>query len=119
MMVYLLALKLLNIRPEDTRVVVQGFGNVGGMASKLMSAMGFKIVAVVEYDGAVYNPNGLDIAALQKHRAETGSITEFPGGEDMDKTEAMFLECDVLLPAATENVLTSQNAHRVRCKILC
>src|ERR1019366_5525534 len=88
-------------------------------APKLMSAIGFKIVAVVEYDGAVYNPNGLDIAALQQHRKETGSITNFPRGEDMDKTDAMFLECDVLLPAATENVLTSQNAHRVRCKILC
>ncbi|HEV1288298.1 MAG TPA: glutamate dehydrogenase, partial [Bryobacteraceae bacterium] len=74
---------------------------------------------IVEYDGAVYNPHGLDIAALQQHRKETGSITAFPGGEDMDKTEAMFLPCDVLIPAATENVITSQNAHRVRCKILC
>jgi glutamate dehydrogenase (NAD(P)+) len=119
MMVVLKALKLMNKRPEDTRVVIQGFGNVGGMASRLMSAVGFKIISIVEYDGAVYNPNGLDIAALQKHRKETGSITGFAGGEDMDKTDAMFLECDVLLPAATENVLTSQNAHRVRCKILC
>jgi glutamate dehydrogenase (NAD(P)+) len=84
-----------------------------------MSAMGFKIVAIVEYDGAVYNPHGLDIAALQQHRKETGSVTAFPGGEDMDKAEAMFLPCDVLIPAATENVITSQNAHRVRCKILC
>jgi glutamate dehydrogenase (NAD(P)+) len=109
----------MNQRPEDTKVVIQGFGNVGGMAAKLMSAIGFKIVAIVEYDGAVYNPNGLDIAALQRHRKETGSVTGFPGGEDMDKTDAMFLECDVLIPAATENVLTSQNAHRVRSKILC
>jgi glutamate dehydrogenase (NAD(P)+) len=61
----------------------------------------------------------LDIAALQQHRKETGSIVNFPRGGGMDKTDAMFLECDVLLPAATENVLTSQNAHRVRCKILC
>jgi glutamate dehydrogenase (NAD(P)+) len=119
MMVILKALKLMDKRPEDTRVVVQGFGNVGGMASRLMSAMGFKIISVVEYDGAVYNPHGLDIAALQKHRKETGSITGFDGGEDMDRNDAMFLECDVLLPAATENVLTSQNASRVRCKILC
>ena len=100
-------------------MVIQGFGNVGGMAARLMSAVGFKIIAIIEYDGAVYNPNGLDIAALQEHRKETGSITGFPGGEDMDKTEAMFLECDVLLPAATENVITSQNADRLRCKILC
>jgi glutamate dehydrogenase (NAD(P)+) len=76
-------------------------------------------VAIVEWDGAVYNPHGLDIAALQKHRAETGSITGFPGGEDMDREEAMFLECDVLLPAATENVITSHNAARLRCKIVC
>ncbi len=76
-------------------------------------------MAIVEYDGAVYNPNGLDIAALQQHRKETGSITGFAGGEDMDKAEAMFLECDVLMPAATENVITSQNADRLRCKILC
>jgi glutamate dehydrogenase (NAD(P)+) len=119
MMVTVRALERMGLTPDSTRVVIQGFGNVGGMAAKLMGAMGFKIVAIVEYDGAVYNPHGLDIAALQQHRKETGSITAFPGGEDMDKTEAMFLPCDVLIPAATENVITSQNAHRVRCKILC
>jgi glutamate dehydrogenase (NAD(P)+) len=119
MMVTLKALQQLGILHGRARVVIQGFGNVGGMAAKLMSAMGFHIVAIVEYDGAVYNPHGLDIAALQKHRHETGSITGFAGGEAMDKTEAMFLDCDVLIPAATENVITSQNADRVRCKILC
>jgi glutamate dehydrogenase (NAD(P)+) len=119
MMVTLKALQQLGIAYDQARVVIQGFGNVGGMAAKLMRAMGFHIVAIVEYDGAVYNANGLDIAALEKHRKETGSITGFAGGEDMDKTEAMFLDCDVLIPAATENVITSQNAHRVRCKILC
>jgi glutamate dehydrogenase (NAD(P)+) len=89
------------------------------MAAKLMSAKGFKIISIVEYDGAVYNPNGLDIAALQEHKKETGSIREFPGAEDMDRHEAMFLECEVLLPAATENVIHSGNADRLRCKILC
>ena len=119
MIVILKALKLLGLKPEESRVVIQGFGNVGGMAAKLMSAVGFKIVCVIEYDGAVYNPKGLDIAALQQHRRETGSITGFAGGEDMDKDEALFLECEVLLPAATENVIHSGNAERVRCKILC
>jgi len=119
MMVTLKALKLLGIAPESSRVVIQGFGNVGGMAAKLMSALGFNIVSIVEYDGAVYNARGLDIAALQKHRKDTGSITGFAGAEDMDKHEAMFLNCDVLIPAATENVITSQNADRIRCKILC
>ncbi len=113
------ALPILGLSPESSRVVIQGFGNVGGMAAKLMSAAGFKIICIVEYDGAVYNPHGLDIAALQKHKKETGSITGFSGGEDRDKHEAMFLECDVLIPAATENVVHSGNADRLRCKILC
>ena len=119
MIVTLQALKRLGIEPAAARVVVQGFGNVGGMAARLMAKMGFKIIAVAEYDGAVFNPNGLDIAALMQHRKDTGSIREFPGGQDMDRQEALFLECEVLLPAATENVIHSENAHRLRCKILC
>jgi len=119
MIVTLQALEQLGIAKENCRVVIQGFGNVGGMAARLMSAIGFKIICIVEYDGAVYNPHGLNIAELQRHRQETGSITGFSGGEDMDKGEAMFLPCDVLLPAATENVIHSANADRLRCKILC
>ena len=119
MIVTLKALERLGIRPADSRVVIQGFGNVGGMAARLMRAVGFKIVCIVEYDGAVYNPNGLDVAALETHRKETGSITGFSGGEDIDRNEAMYLECDVLLPAATENVIHSGNADRLRCRILC
>jgi glutamate dehydrogenase (NAD(P)+) len=119
MIVTLQALKRFDLRPENTRVVVQGFGNVGGMAAKLMSRCGFKIISVIEYDGAVYNRNGLDIAALAQYRTETGSIIDFPNAEPIGREEALLLECDVLLPAATENVITSQNAERLRCKILC
>ncbi len=113
------ALRRFGLDPSNTRVVVQGFGNVGGMAAKLMARAGFRIVCVIEYDGAVYNPHGLDILALMKHREDTGSITGFAEGEDMDKDEAMFIECEVLIPAARENVITSANADRLRCKILC
>jgi glutamate dehydrogenase (NAD(P)+) len=119
MTVTLEALKRFGVSPESARVVVQGFGNVGGMASKLMSRMGFKIVALIEIDGAVYNPHGLDIPALAAHRKETGSILHFPEAENMGIEEAMFLNCDVLIPAARENVITSQNAHRIRARILC
>ncbi|HYW42542.1 MAG TPA: Glu/Leu/Phe/Val dehydrogenase [Bryobacteraceae bacterium] len=119
MIVTLKALEQLGLKPEEATVVIQGFGNVGGMAARLMQARGFRIIAIVEYDGAVYNPKGLDVTALQKHRKETGSITGFIGGDDMDKQEAMFLPCDVLVPAATENVIHSGNADRLRCKILC
>jgi glutamate dehydrogenase (NAD(P)+) len=113
------ALKTLGMRREGCRVVVQGFGNVGGAAAKLMAEAGFKVICVIEYDGAVYNPHGLDIAALARHRRQTGSITGFAGGEDIDRDEALFLETDVLLPAAKENVITSANAHRLNCRILC
>ncbi|HEY7387974.1 MAG TPA: Glu/Leu/Phe/Val dehydrogenase [Bryobacteraceae bacterium] len=119
MMVTLKALERFGMNPESCRVVIQGFGNVGGMAARLMAAKGFRIIAIIEYDGAVYNPRGLDVAALAAHRKETGSITGFSGGEDMDRDEAFFLDCDVLLPAATENVITSANAANLHCKILC
>jgi glutamate dehydrogenase (NAD(P)+) len=119
MMVTLKALKKLGLEPEKTAVVIQGFGNVGGMAAQLMARAGFKIVCIIEYDGAIYNRNGLDILALMEHRKETGSIRDYTGGENVDRHEAMFLPCDVLLPAATENVVTSANADRLRCRILC
>jgi glutamate dehydrogenase (NAD(P)+) len=119
MMVALQALKIINRAPQDTCVVIQGFGNVGGMAAKLMSRAGFKIVAIIEWDGAVYNKHGLDIDGLMAHRSESGSILDFADAENIDRDDAMFLECDVLLPAAKENVITSQNADRIRAKILC
>jgi len=113
------ALKLLGKDPEFTSVVIQGLGNVGGMAAKLMARAGFKIVGLIERDGAVYNTHGLDPVAVMEHRKETGSIQDFSGGETVDRNEALFLPCDVLLPAATENVITSENADRLRCSILC
>jgi glutamate dehydrogenase (NAD(P)+) len=119
MIVTLEALKRLGIDPASARVVIQGLGNVGSMAAKLMSEAGFKIVALIELEGAVYNAKGLDIPALMRHRKETGSVVDFPGGDNLDAAEAMFLECDVLIPAAKENVITSQNAARIRTKILC
>jgi glutamate dehydrogenase (NAD(P)+) len=119
MMVTLKALKKLGLFSSSTRVVIQGFGNVGGMAARLMSRQGFKIVCVIEYDGAVYNAHGLDIPKLMEHRRETGSITDFPEAENIDRDEAMYMDCDVLLPAARENVVTSENAHKIKAKILC
>ena len=113
------ALRRIGLDRASARVIIQGFGNVGGMAAKLMARAGFKIVSIIEWDGAVYNAQGLDIPALMKHRKDTGSIVDFPGGENIDRDEAMYLETDVLLPAAHENVITSQNAHKLRCKILC
>ena len=119
LVVVLEALKRLGLKPEQCRVVIQGFGNVGSMSAKLMAREGFKIVAVIEIDGAIYNRNGLDIPALIQHRKTTGSITEFAEAESINPEEAMFLECEVLLPAAKENVITSRNVARVRTRVLC
>jgi glutamate dehydrogenase (NAD(P)+) len=113
------ALKELGLTPSSSRVVIQGLGNVGGMAAKFMSQVGFKIIAVIEIDGAVYNPHGLDIQALMEHRKQTGSILDFPEAENISREEAFYLDCEVLLPAAKENVIHSLNAHRIRAKILC
>jgi len=119
MFVTLEALKRFGLAPEDTHVIIQGFGNVGGMAARLMSQAGFKIIVIVEHDGAVYNRHGLDIQALLTHRRETGSIREFAEAEDIDKNEAILMDCDVLIPAARENVITSANAESIKAKILC
>jgi len=119
MIVTMQALRHLGLDPTATRVVIQGFGNVGGMSAKLMARSGFKIICIIEYDGAVYNADGLDIEALLLHRNETGSITGFSGGEDINRESAFFLDCDVLLPAAKENVITTATADRIKAKIIC
>jgi glutamate dehydrogenase (NAD(P)+) len=112
------AVKRLGLECDNCRVVIQGFGNVGGMSAKLMSQAGYKVISIIEYDGAVYNAKGLDITALAAHRRKTGSITDFAGGENIDRDEAMFLETEVLLPAAKENVINSANAAKLNCRIL-
>ena len=119
MIVAMEALKRIGLAPQDARVVIQGFGNVGGMAARLMARRGFKIISIIEYDGAVYNPHGLNIDALMEHRRETGSINGFPESEDVDRYDALLRECDVLIPAARENVITSSNADRIKARILC
>jgi glutamate dehydrogenase (NAD(P)+) len=119
MIVTMQALRRFGMEPSNTRVVIQGLGNVGGMAGKLMQRGGFKIICVIEYDGAVFNPHGLNIEKLMQYRRETGSIVGFPESEEIDKDEALFLDCEVLLPAAKENVITTANADRIRAKIIC
>ncbi|MBM3737969.1 MAG: Glu/Leu/Phe/Val dehydrogenase [Acidobacteria bacterium] len=119
MIVTLEALKKLGRTPSETSVTIQGFGNVGGMAARLMTRQGFRITTVIERDGAVHNAKGLDIEGLFKHRKETGSLCEFPEADTIPSGEALYLPCDVLLPAATENVITSQTAGKLNCKIIC
>src|SRR5216110_1410047 len=104
------AMKKLNMRPEMTRVIIQGFGNVGSNAAKLMSDSGYKIIGIVEVDGSLYNKNGIDVEALWEYRQRNGTVVGFPGAEPADSKELLVTDCEILIPAATENVITSQNA---------
>ena len=113
------AIKKLGMNREECRVIVQGFGNVGSNAARLMHEAGYKVIGIVEYDGGLHNANGLDIDALWEFRYRNGTIHGFPGGEAMDKDQLFHTECEILIPAATENVITSKNVDRVKCKILC
>jgi glutamate dehydrogenase (NAD(P)+) len=97
---------------------VQGFGNVGSNAARLMAEAGYKIIGVIEFDGAIYNKHGIDVVALEKHRASAHSITGFREAESADPAELMLTDCEILVPAATENQITSRNADRVKCRIL-
>src|SRR5579864_8410395 len=112
------ALKQLGLQPEGTRVIVQGFGNVGSNAARLMAEAGYKIIGVAEVDGGLYNPNGIEMEALWEFRQRNGTIHGFPGAEKYDPAELLVTDCEILIPAATENQITSRNADRVKCKIL-
>ena len=84
-----------------------------------MAKEGIRVIAIIEVDGAVYNETGLDIEALMKHKKATGSILDFAEGTNLTASEALFLDCDVLLPAAKENVISQETAPKINCKILC
>jgi len=112
------AIKKLGLKPESTRVIVQGFGNVGSNAARLMAQAGYKITGVIEVDGAIYNKHGLDMESLWSYRERTKKISGFPEAEAADPAELMCTECEILVPAATENQITSQNAADIKCRIL-
>jgi glutamate dehydrogenase (NAD(P)+) len=101
------------------KVIIQGFGNVGSNAAKLLFEKGYTILGIAEYDGGLYNPDGIDINALLRHRKQTGTVVGFTGAEAVEQHELITRECDILIPAATENVITSRNAAELKCRILC
>ncbi|HYH00656.1 MAG TPA: Glu/Leu/Phe/Val dehydrogenase [Terriglobales bacterium] len=112
------AMKKLGMNREETRVIVQGFGNVGSNAARLMHEAGYRIIGIAEWDGGLYNSNGIDIDALVEYKEKNGTIHGFKGAEKADSAELMITECDVLVPAATENVITSKNAADVKAKVI-
>jgi glutamate dehydrogenase (NAD(P)+) len=113
------ALKKFGLERESTRVIIQGFGNVGSNAAKLMRDAGYKVIGIAEYDGGLHNTNGIDIDALLEHRQRNGTVVGFKGAEAVkNSAELMTEDCDILAPCATENVITSKNAERIKAKII-
>jgi glutamate dehydrogenase (NAD(P)+) len=112
------AIRKLNLNRDDTRVIVQGFGNVGSNAARLMAQAGYKVIGLIEVGGGLYNKNGIDVEALWEYRQKNGTVHGFPGAEKYDPAELLVTDCEILIPAATENQITSRNADRVKCKIL-
>jgi glutamate dehydrogenase (NAD(P)+) len=112
------AIKKLGLNRESSRVIVQGFGNVGSNAARLMAAAGYKIIGIDEVGGGLYNKNGIDVEALWEYRQKNGTIQGFPGAEKFAAAGLITEDCEILIPAATENQITSRNVDRVKCKIL-
>jgi glutamate dehydrogenase (NAD(P)+) len=112
------AIKKLGLSREGSRVIVQGFGNVGSNAALLMYEAGYKVMGIAEVGGGLYNKNGIDLRALSEYRQKNGTIHRFPGAESYDPAELLTAECEILIPAATENVITTRNVDRVKCRIL-
>jgi glutamate dehydrogenase (NAD(P)+) len=113
------ALRKFEMSRESTRVIIQGFGNVGSNAAKLMQDSGYKIVGIAEYDGGLFNRTGINIDALLQYRDRNKTIVGFPDADAVDPRELLLADCEILIPAATENVITSQNAASVKAKIIC
>jgi glutamate dehydrogenase (NAD(P)+) len=112
------ALKRFGRQREQTRVIIQGFGNVGSQAARLMHEAGYKIIGVSDINGGVFNTHGLDIPALLEFVEESKTVKGFPGGESIGNMELLEQDTEVLLPAAIESVITSQNANRIKARIL-
>jgi glutamate dehydrogenase (NAD(P)+) len=104
---------------KNKRVIVQGLGNVGYHAAKFFREGGAKVIALAEYEGAITNPDGLNEEEVFQHRKKTGSILNFPGATNVDNSNlALELDCDILIPAALENVINGENAPRVKARII-
>lgn len=112
------AIKRYDLTPEKTTVVVQGSGNVGGIGAELMHQHGYKVVAISDVGGGIYNNKGLDVPAILAYWKENRTFEGYTEADHVGNKELLELECDVLAPCATENQITSENADRLKCKIL-
>ena len=112
------AIKRYDLTPEKTTVVVQGSGNVGGIGAELMHEKGYKVIAISDVGGGIHNANGLDIPKVLEYLGANKTLDGYPDADKVDNKALLEIECDVLAPCATENQITSENADRIKCKIL-
>lgn len=112
------AVKDLDFDLEGARVAVQGFGNVGAIAADLMSELGAKVVAVSDSRGGIYNPNGLDLKKVHLHKEERGTLSGFADADDITNAEVLTMDCEILIPAALENVITEKNAGDIKARLI-
>jgi len=113
------AAKSVGISLNGATVAVQGYGNVGVSAAKVLHQMGCKLIAASDSRGGVYQPTGMDPVALAKHKEKTGTVLRFGNSKQITNEELLEMECDILVPAALENVITKENAPRVKARIVC
>jgi glutamate dehydrogenase (NAD(P)+) len=112
------SVRYLKMNIDGCRVVIQGFGNVGANAARLMMERGYKIVGIAEFDGGLSNPKGIDIHQLLKYKLQNSTILGFRGAEATPSDELLVSDCEILIPAARENVITSRNAGQIQAKIV-
>ena len=112
------AAKALEVDLTKARTVVQGFGNAGEVAARLMAQLGSNVIAVSDSRGGIYNPAGLDLVGLGRHKARTGSVIGFRGGETVTNEELLVLDCDILIPAALEGQITAENAGQIKGRLI-
>jgi len=112
------ACKKFGFNIDDTRVVIQGAGNVGGTAALLMYLEGYKIIALADITGSLYNPKGLDVPGVLEYLRANKTVEGYTAAEHIGTADLLELECEILMPAATENQITTHNADRIRCRIL-
>ncbi len=112
------AAKLIGLPVQGARVAVQGFGNVGGTAGRLFVEAGAQLVAVQDHTGSIYNPLGMDAAALQEHVREHGGVKGFHGAEAIDTDAFWSVDCDILIPAALEGQINKDNAERIKARMV-
>jgi len=112
------AAKKLNINPLEATAVIQGYGNAGSISAKLLHEQGYKIIAVSDSKGGAYNPQGIDPSEILDYKIKTSTVKGFPKAEFISNKDLLEIECDVLVPAALEGVITEKNVNNIKAKII-